>query len=537
MSFDLLEYHKRLFEEDFHDRCDKYPFVQKYINRLENTDERYLTFVYQEGRLRNGGLGDRIGGVLSAVAMAIRFNRTLLLRSENEMHEVFRPYHPTDIHSENPKYKWTDYPSWSNFDYKYTNSDDTEYDLYDCINNTGGKNGHCSMVDGDVSTPHILLRSNRCYLCYYDNQKSTVANQQMRSILGVNETSDLFEVAGCMMRLALWPTEFLWSEIGKELESFQKSLPESILKRGEKRMRRLRELSDIRQRQQGAVNGVPTGAAGGAKGAVGVLHTTNQNPMHINPNKSRSLQRRRRLLPALSPNASAFVAPTEEDKSPLVIQVGVHFRCGDGSYIRGGGGYDHMCVYSEDDQDDPAHPKFPLGNPYQMGLCARRSLTSFVEAAVENSGYGVSFSSHQTIFHSGTSKILSANKTIDTTSTPSAVPLKASDVFQMAVVASDNLMASLQANHTMDIPHTIITPSGCHIEIDPSKQCHLLTVVQWVLLSFSDVFVTQAGMPSSFSKYAGLYGLKVDPFRNGKECDGVVSNFDYSRKPMSNWFC
>ncbi len=32
-------------------------------------------------------------------------------------------------------------------------------------------------------------------------------------VMGITPESDLYEVAGCMIRLALWPTEYLWDEV------------------------------------------------------------------------------------------------------------------------------------------------------------------------------------------------------------------------------------------------------------------------------------------------------------------------------------
>jgi hypothetical protein len=482
---DLLQYHKDAFEKTFHDRCDKYPFVQQYVNKLVNSDERYLTFVYQENGLKNGGLGDKLGGLVSAVAMALRFNRTLILRSSNDMHEVFRPYHPTDIHSPIPKYSWTNITTWSHYDWKYANADATEYDLYDCINNTGQKNSHCSMKDGDAGTPHILYRSNRAYLCYYDNNKDSVAYQQMSNILGVGSTSDLYEVAGCMLRLALWPTEHLWEEVGKQFKEFQATLGVAPT------ARRMKERNLLRTRradeeQSGTPNSVPAVTApepsvtsvGGTTGITSVLSTQK------------------------------------------VVQVGMHFRCGDKSYIKRGG-YDHMCVYNADDTEENLKSMFPLGNPYEIGQCARRSLNTFVNALIGDS--------------SGETTVNGATPT--GASTQVAALSSSGDVFSMAFIASDNLMASLQMNMTLGIPHSIVSPQGCHIEMDPSKQCHLFTAAQWFHLALSDVLVTQAGIPSSFSRYAGIYGLKKDPFRNGQDCDAAYHSMEYCRKPISNWFC
>lgn len=465
-AIDLLDYHKKDFEKTFHDQCDKYPFVQQYVSRLEHTDERYLTFVYQANGFKNGGLGDKIGGLISAVAMALRFNRTLLLRSENDMHEVFRPYHPTDIHSKTPKYSWFNFTSWSNYDWKYANTDATEYDLYDCINNTGQKNGHCSMKDGDASTPHILYRSNRAYLCYYDRNKDSLAFEEMKAI-GVNETTNLYEAAGCMMRLALWPTEMLWEEVGKQLREFQSSFPSSAGLRRQRRLR-TRRIDEVDRRT--------------TKG------------------------------------------------SPKVVQVGLHFRCGDKSYIKKGG-YDHMCVYDEDDTPENKKSMFPLGNPYEMGICAHRSLHSYLTTALMNSGRGTTKS---------TSLSSQMNMSDFETQSASSVDLQSlvhGDTLAMGFVASDNEMASMQMNMTLGLPHSIVSPQGCHVELDMSKQCHMFTVSQWLLLSLSDILVTQESIPSSFSRYAGIYGLKPDPFRNGKDCGMSESTMELSRKPISNWFC
>eukprot|EP01040_Poterioochromonas_malhamensis_P019164 gene19163-22574_t len=94
------------FEDSFHEKCDKYPFVQQYNKLLTNPTGRYITFVMQQPNLRNGGLGDRIAGLSTAVMLSLRFNRTLIIRSGNFLHLYFRPFHPTDIHAQPPQYTW-----------------------------------------------------------------------------------------------------------------------------------------------------------------------------------------------------------------------------------------------------------------------------------------------------------------------------------------------------------------------------------------------------------------------------------------------
>ena len=46
-----------------------------------------------------------------------------------------------------------------------------------------------------------------------------------KDILGVSDTDDLYEVAGCLMRLALWPTEYLWSLVSDIYQQVNVSVP------------------------------------------------------------------------------------------------------------------------------------------------------------------------------------------------------------------------------------------------------------------------------------------------------------------------
>ena len=84
------------FEKAFTDRCtsEKYPFIERYYRNLENPNYRFVHFVFHEHGLHNGGFGDRISGLISATAIALRFNRTPLIESGNGFDRLFRPYHP-----------------------------------------------------------------------------------------------------------------------------------------------------------------------------------------------------------------------------------------------------------------------------------------------------------------------------------------------------------------------------------------------------------------------------------------------------------
>lgn len=87
---------KPAFEKSFHDRCtiEKYPFIKAFTNKLENPGDRFVHFVLHEHGFRNGGFGDRLAGLLTATAMALRFDRQLLIQSNNGFDELFEPYSP-----------------------------------------------------------------------------------------------------------------------------------------------------------------------------------------------------------------------------------------------------------------------------------------------------------------------------------------------------------------------------------------------------------------------------------------------------------
>ena len=117
-------------------------------------------------------------------------------------------------------------------------------------------------------------------------------------------------------------------------------------------------------------------------------------------------------------------------------------------------------------------------------------------------------------------------------------------------------------------PLSLVGPQGCHIELDQSVECYIFTAAHWFVLALSDVIVAQSfgelnAPTSSFSRYAGLYGLKrgppplsppspssgqsqseaqhlhpvTTPFRSAKYCDDFYSTKLVSRVAQGNWFC
>jgi hypothetical protein len=541
-TFPFTAFLRKDFEDSFHRQCDKYPFVDQFVHHLEHPGNRHLLFVYQEPGLRNGGLGDRFGGLLSAVALALRFNRTLVLRDFTGMHEVFRPYHPQheqqqqqhqQQESSRRRYGWDNWREWSQYDQTLANHDATEYDLWDCINNVGSKNAHCSMLDGDVGQPQILYRSNRAYLCFYRNHPLSVAATQLREMLsggrGFNgkvkdeqqlhfESANWFEVAGCMLRLVLWPTDTLWAEVDINFAMFAAAHNLDPL------LRSFHSDNSASPDNNNYNNNNSNDVGGNQQQVVNNDNDKERSSGHHQHQQQHDQQQQRPFF-----------------------QLGMHFRCGDRSYIQHGG--DSECVFRAGNE-----AAFPTGNAVGLGLCGKEVIRNQTEWLMQQ---------HRTIVYNDHNKDIN-NKDIvkdDTDKEPNRlrqrrrnkeggndhdVDKTLSSVlpqFMMTFVASDSDAAGEQMGRTAAFPFAMHSPKGCHVEMDSSVACHTFTATQWFLLSLSDVLVTQTlpshAPTSSFSRYAGIYGLKKDPFRNGNgiECSASLPSNQLHLLQQSNWFC
>ena len=54
-----------------------------------------------------------------------------------------------------------------------------------------------------------------------------MAHHQMRD-MGMKNDTNLYEMAGCMLRLAMWPTEKMWEYIDKEMIAAARDMPASM---------------------------------------------------------------------------------------------------------------------------------------------------------------------------------------------------------------------------------------------------------------------------------------------------------------------
>jgi hypothetical protein len=397
------------FTRDFHARCDKYSFVHRYYQMLEQPNQKYLIFLYHDRGLRNGGFGDRMGGMVTAFIHAMRFNRTLLIKASNGMHDMFRPYHPKDVYdhihldqSDNNednnshvegKYLWSNAKEWSKFSTwkesltqsnnnkqnkskKQKQSEDHFYemeDLSDCVSNmeegfTDAQTSRCAIdhqTKQDLEDkPVIRFASNRAYLCRYTNQPKTIkSHREVLKALNIstkNET-DYFEVAGCMLRLMMWPTNALWKEVDQAYEDL-------LLKTYQKEHNDAKNAGAKKKQNQKKVE-------------------ENQKQMLLPEPTTATMKKMYPLLSSIHGSTAEHLPFTLNPNPPLL--VGLHFRCGDrhsyAKFLLNTDGFDEdACVVDSpydigDTGDEPGQKSKYLraGNPAGIGQCANFYLKYF----------------------------------------------------------------------------------------------------------------------------------------------------------------
>ena len=104
---------KQKFENSTRQKCSKYPFFETFESMIRNPSGDYLIFVYHEhGSGGNGGLGDRLAGMITALAFALRTRRTFLIVGDDSFEKSFRPYfNPSNKTSKDSSLN----PSWANW--------------------------------------------------------------------------------------------------------------------------------------------------------------------------------------------------------------------------------------------------------------------------------------------------------------------------------------------------------------------------------------------------------------------------------------
>lgn len=79
---------------------------------------------------------------------------------------------------------------------------------------------HCSL-DMHYFSKYKVIKyyGNRSYLCRWLIKPSLGMRQELAETLDMHMGSDLYEMAGCMLRLAMWPTERLWEALDESLDA------------------------------------------------------------------------------------------------------------------------------------------------------------------------------------------------------------------------------------------------------------------------------------------------------------------------------
>jgi hypothetical protein len=469
------------FHKTFHHKCSRYPFVEQFWKNLDNPSSEFVEFVYHEAGLKNGGFGDRLGGLITAAAIALRLNRTLVIKSGNGFGDYFRPYHrpthgyvsPASEIGPQRQYTYTNYSMWTNFNFSQSSNDETELDLWNCINMNGKVNDVCGLdYAATVPQPIIKLRSNRCYLCKWMSQDRP-AQEQLRRILGLSEASNLYEVGGCLLRLAMWPTDLLFSKLAKVYSNDLQLVQTTI------------------RRLQSSVGG-----AGTEVSSKPVLNEVNGiNIHHLHTHRHHVFTAHQHHLPIL---------------------IGMHFRCGDWSYIKGRS-VDDTCKHdvtknASDYKELGESDYMRFGTPADIGRCGKQIIANITATFDE----------------------LKVSST-DTAQTSQFA--KSLDV--IVHIASDNPGSAAQMKEYVDWKKSFTSPFGCHVDRDTTQECTEKTIIYWMLLAMSDFIVTQVenGTPiSGFSRFAGIYGLKGDSIVTAIDCK-LESFQEMGWKKNGNWAC
>lgn len=503
------------FEERFNQTCLKYPFVSRFVNQIENTGDKYVVFVYHEQGLRNGGLGDRIGGLITALALSLRTNRTFLIESHNDFGDLFRPYHPVDVYkpASEQVYTWSNWTRWSHYNISYSNNDNTELDLWDCINCVTWKNKACGQDDGatGVGQPIIKLRANRAFLCKWAKHPDLQAWKELMP-LGFGPKTNLLEAAGCMMRLVMWPTEKLWAFAAKEvgnLAIFKQDTPaegsstrNGNIEYGIQIGMHFR-CGDLSYKKPGSFDRACEHDVTGGKDP----HVESDYMRYSTPD-----QLGRCAAEIIFNYTNGLHSSTEE-----LQHASIYERNGTIPY-----------EFPKEDETPPPPPKTLRGR--------RRRL---LHAMAENETYPTTDDWSSTDLGKGkAASLVRVNGTLSFLPSAHAALRKRLPV---VYIASDNPASANQMNATCGWPLTYISPKGCHVEMDKSADCNLATTAYWLLLAVSDIIVHQSdqvGSPiSAFSRFAAVYGLKGDSLRDAKNCSRVVPFAEMGHKWMGNWFC
>jgi hypothetical protein len=184
----------------------------------------------------------------------------------------------------------------------------------------------------------IRIKSNRCYLCKWWRNSYSPAHAQLRAMIGSHRENniDMFNVAGCLLRLAAWPTDYAFRKMAESL------LPV------------LKGWNHLKQREK-----MPVGKAGN----VLLDYHSEAIKQDLYSVVSRNGQYRGLQMPPSGlPHGSINI--DHDDSLPLTI--GLHFRCGD-QFLNANSSECETVIGRHYTKETPHMGE---GTPIEIGSCA-----------------------------------------------------------------------------------------------------------------------------------------------------------------------
>jgi hypothetical protein len=178
----------------------------------DDTISEYVAFVYEQPGQNSGaggGLGDRLGGMLTAIAYSIRTRRKLVIQADPSFIHLFRPMPASGKNA-------TDSANWGNWDWLgWKHEFMKNMTSLNCVN-PGRRSSYCALESANGYRSYKVIRyaGNRCYMCrWLKLAKDEAQRQHLKQVLSIDWDANLYEIAGCMLRLVMNPSDLLWQKV------------------------------------------------------------------------------------------------------------------------------------------------------------------------------------------------------------------------------------------------------------------------------------------------------------------------------------
>jgi hypothetical protein len=152
--------------------------------------------------------------MITALAFALRTDRQFLILGDKAFTDAFEPYQEVGSPARGKRRTWAAW-EWAGWRSEFTSN--MTYNRH-CVN-PKPKATVCAL-DRDIPAVKVIkFRGNRAYLCRWASKPSLQLAGSLKEALGVDGATDLYEVAGCLLRLAMWPSDKLWAVLDASFQS------------------------------------------------------------------------------------------------------------------------------------------------------------------------------------------------------------------------------------------------------------------------------------------------------------------------------